>query len=250
MKKIIFLFLFLGFQLSLIANDASYKQFKSGQDAINWWLRLYGNNILNQEEKNIVYQYTYGDFVTINNKLRNGEGLYSLDEKQKDMVNKLDKALKKTIIFEDMIVYRYENLSFVFRLMDKGYFSKIYKDGKFTEKAKTYLELISHKKYRDYGFMSTTVIRNSVFQSRPVELVIKVPKYSDALFVSLKGLAAFNTQYELLFPRNRVLTIESYEISKDRKRLTIYVKMTGPCYINQPCEVEKVDNLKQPSEFE
>lgn len=51
MKKIIFLFLFLGFQLSLIANDASYKQFKSGQDAINWWLRLYGNNILNQEEK-------------------------------------------------------------------------------------------------------------------------------------------------------------------------------------------------------
>lgn len=97
--------------------------------------------------------------------------------------------------------------------------------------------------------MSTTTIRNSIFQSRPVELVIKVPKYSDALFVSLKGLAAFESQYELLFPRNRVLSIESYEISKDHKKLTIYVKMTGPCYINQPCEVEKVDNLKQPKEF-
>lgn len=251
MKKIIFLLLFLGFQASLMGyyDDAGYKKFKHGWEAINWWLKLYGNNILSQEEKNIVYQYTYGDFVTINNKLRNGEGLSSLDEKQKEMVKKLDQALGKTIIFENLIVYRYENLSFIFRLLDKSYFSQIYKDGKFTERAKHYLEFINHKKYRDYGFMSTTTIRNSVFQTRPVELVIKVPKYSDALFVSLKGLAAFESQYELLFPRNRVLSIESYEISKDHKKLTIYVKMTGPCYINQPCEVEKVDNLKQPKEF-
>ncbi|MBZ7935965.1 hypothetical protein H2279_04850 [Campylobacter sp. B0100352/1] len=249
MKNIIFLLLFLGFQLSLMADEESYKKFKTGREAVNWWIQLYGNNILSKEERDIVYQYTYGDFVVINEKLRNGEGLYSLNEKQKDMVKKLDKALRKTIIFENLIVYRYENLSFIFRLLDQGYFSKIYKNGKFTDQAKTYLELISHKKYRDYGFMSTTAIRNSVFQSRPVELVIKVPKFSDTLFVSLKGLAAFETQYELLFPRNRVLTIESYEISPDKKRLTIYVKMTGPCYINQPCEIEKVDNLKQPSEF-
>ncbi|MFY4690795.1 ADP-ribosyltransferase [Campylobacter jejuni] len=250
MKKIFFLFMVFGFGVSLLAyDDTGYRKFQYGAEAVNWWKRLYSDKVLSKEEKSIVYQYTFGDFVVINDKLRKGIPLSSLNDEQKDMVKRLDKALGKTIIFENLIVYRYENLGFLFKLLDISYLPKIYQNGKFTEEAKHYLESIIHKKYRDYGFMSTTAIKNSVFQTRPIELVIKVPKYSDTLFVSLKDLAAFETQYELLFPRNRVLTIERYEISKDFKRLTIFVKMTGPCYAGKPCEIEKVDNLKQPPEF-
>ena len=85
------------------------------------------------------------------------------------------------------------------------------------------LDTLISKRYKDYGFMSTTMIKNSVFQQRVVELHIKAPKQTKAAFVSIKGLAAFETQYELLFPRNKILTIEGYKISDDRKRLAIDV---------------------------
>ncbi|WP_139452849.1 ADP-ribosyltransferase [Campylobacter armoricus] len=255
MKKI-FLILIIGLCSSIMAqselkttstkHEETYKKFTSGEDVINWWSELYNGLILSKEEKDIIYQYTFGDFVVINDKLRNGFSISSLDEKQKNMVSRLDKALSKTIIFENIQVYRYETLGFLTKLIDKNLLHNIYKNGKFTDKAQHYLEALNHKKYKDYGFMSTTAIRNSVFQSRPIELIIKVPKYSSTTFVSLKDLAAFPTQYELLFPRDRVITIEKYEISNDKNKLTIYTKMTPPCYINQKCEEEKVDNLKQP----
>ncbi|WP_104696968.1 MULTISPECIES: ADP-ribosyltransferase [unclassified Helicobacter] len=224
-----------------------YKKFYNGNEAINWWSNLYSGLKLSEEERATIYSYTYGNFVIINNKLRSGDPLFSLNEDQKKMVAILDKALSKTIIFEDTLTYRYEDLSFLSRLLGQDVvFTHIYKNGKILDSAKSYLDSLKNKRYQDYGFMSTTLIKNSVFQHRIIELVIKVPKYSLAMFVSIKGLAAFPSQYELLFPRDRILTIEDYKISEDRKKISILVAMDGPCYLGKPCEIKKVDNLRQP----
>lgn len=252
MKKLlcitfIVLYTFCFSKASTDFNTAGYKKFYKGYQAINWWTTLYDGLILTSEEKSTIYSYTYGNFVLINNKLRSGDPLSSLNDEQKHMVAILDKALSKTIIFENILTYRYESLSFLSRLLeDSIIFTHIYKNGKFLDTAKDYLDSIKTKRYQDYGFMSTTLIQNSVFQHRVIELVIKVPKYSLAMFVSLKDLAAFPTQYELLFPRDRILTIEDYKISKDRKKISILVTMDGPCYLGQLCERKKVDNLRQP----
>lgn len=253
LSKIIFCSLL--FHVSL-ANDISslgfdgdtYREFKSGDEAIAWWSRLYNGLILSKEEKDIIYDYTFGHFFAINDKLRAGNPLSLLNEKQKDMVKKLDNALSKTIIFENLKTYRYERLGFITRLLDsKFFFEHVYKNGKFVEKAgEVYLATILGKNYKDYGFLSTTLVRNAVFQDRPVELIIKVPKFSDAMFVSLKELAHFPSQYELLFPRNKIMKIESFSISEDRRKVSFVVSMYPPCYINKPCEEPRIDNLKRP----
>lgn len=234
---------------SLGFDNNEYREFESGQDAITWWSRLYAGLILSKEEKDIVYDYTFGNFFMINDKLRAGEPLDSLTQEQKEKVTLLDKTLSKTIIFENIKTYRYEKLGFITRLIDsKFFFENVYKNGKFIDgAAERYLSTLVDKKYQDYGFMSTTLLRNAVFQDRAVELIIKVPKFSDAMFVSMPELAAFNTQYELLFPRNRILTIESFGISQDRRRVSFVVKMHPPCYANSTCEIPRVDNLKQPN---
>ncbi|MCE3037988.1 ADP-ribosyltransferase [Helicobacter anatolicus] len=254
MKKLFYIALVLTlhtfcFSKNLIEFETTgYKKFYSGNEAIAWWSNLYSGLKLSEEEKKTIYSYTYGNFVVINSKLRSGDPLSSLNNEQKQMVAILDKALSKTIIFEDTLTYRYEDLSFLSRLLGQDIvFSHIYKDGKFLDSATSYLDSIKNKRYQDYGFMSTTLIKNSVFQHRAIELVIKVPKYSLTMFVSIKGLAAFPSQYELLFPRDRILTIEDYKISEDRKKISILVTMDGPCYLGKPCEVKKVDNLRQPS---
>lgn len=264
MKKILFITVFI-IQLCVATNtDISssssdipslgfdgdeYRVFNTGQDAIDWWSRLYAGLALSKEEKEIIYDYTFGNFFMINDTLRSGEPLESLTQEQKQKVKRLDEALSKTIIFENLQTYRYEKLGFITRLINaKFFFEHVYKNGKFIEgAAERYLSTLIDKKYQDYGFMSTTLVRNAVFQQRVVELIIKVPKFSDAMFVSMPELAAFNTQYELLFPRDRILTIESFSISEDRRKVSFVVKMHPPCYANRDCEIPRVDNLKQPN---
>lgn len=244
--KIIFLF-FLFTNLHS-QSFPGYREFKEGQEAIQWWSRLYENLILTQEEKNIIYDYTYGHFGVINEILRSGTPLSSLKDSQKDMVSRLDKALSKTILFENIITYRYERIGFISRLIRPDFFfDVVYKNGRFLEgAAERYLATLVGKHYKDYGFMSTTLIRNSVFQSRPIELIIKVPRLADAMFVSVPELAASPEQYELLFPRNRVLEFESFSISQDRRKITFIMKMSAPCRIDETCIEPIIDNLRQP----
>lgn len=227
--------------------DTPYREFTKGQDAIDWWNSIYGINVFTKEERDIIYEYTFGDFFMINDHLRAGKPVSTLTEEQKSKVKKLDEALSKTYIFDNFIVYRYERLGFLSRLIkEETVFSQIYKGGAFLGGAEKILDTLISKRYKDYGFMSTTMIKNSVFQQRVVELHIKAPKQTKAAFVSIKGLAAFETQYELLFPRNKILTIEGYKISDDRKRLTIDVQMQPPCLYSRSCDEIHVDNLKQP----
>lgn len=234
-------------ELLVPSSELPYREFKNGQDAINWWNEIYGSRVFDQEEKKIIYDYTFGNFFMINDKLRMGIPVSKLAKEDQEKVAKLDEALSKTYIFENFIVYRYEKLGFFTRLIPSDtVFSKIYKDGKFLDGAEEYLNKLINKRYKDYGFMSTTMIRNSVFQDRVVELKIKAPRSSKAVFVSIKDLAAFDSQYELLFPRGKILSLESYEISSDRKNITINVKMQPPCLYSRSCDEIHVDNLRQP----
>ncbi len=227
--------------------DTPYREFTKGQDAIDWWNSIYGINVFTKQEQEIIYEYTFGDFFMINDHLRAGKPVSTLTDVQKSKVAQLDEALSKTYIFDNFIVYRYERLAFLLRLIkEEVVFSQVYKGGVFLEDAEKVLDTLVTKRYQDYGFMSTTMIKNSVFQDRVVELHIKAPKQTKAAFVSIKGLAAFETQYELLFPRNKILTIESYKISDDRKRITINVQMQPLCIYSRSCDEIHVDNLKQP----
>lgn len=242
------------FRISIVlpqeGSKPTYREFKSGEEAIKWYKQLYEGIKFTQEDKDIVKFYTDGHFVLINQTLRNGNPLEKLTKEEQEQVKKLDEALSKTIVFQDLITYRYETLGLLTRLYDKEAFElqKIYTSGKFTPEARHLLEGLSGKKYKDYGFMSTTVIRNSTFQTRPIELVIKVPRFSHALFASLKDFAAFPTQYELLFPRDRLLIFEKYEVSKDMKRLTIYAMMAPLCWNIKDCPDLEEDNIKKPYE--
>ncbi len=229
-------------------DDKHYREFHKGQDAIDWWNSIYSDRIFTPQEKQIIFDYTFGNFSSINSKLRDGMPLEKLKPEEQNKVMLLDKALDQTHLFENFIVYRYENLGFLTRLIKRDFFfENIYKNGVFLPNASEKLkELIINKKYQDYGFMSTTMIRNSVFQTRPIELVIKAPRLSKAVFVSLKDLAVFQTQYELLFPRGKILLINDFQISEDNKKITIYVQMQPPCHYSAECRMQQVDNLKQP----
>lgn len=210
---------------NLLYSKDYYRKFEYGFEALDYWSRLYSKLEMSDEEVKIINEYTFGDFVAINDKLRSKHPVTSLTQDEQYKVKVLDGALSKTTIPENILTYRYEDLSLLVRIFGYDLFQKIYKDGKFTSDAKKYLDSIVNTIYVDYGFMSTTVIRYSTFQTRPIELVIKAPRYSPSLFVSLSRFAKFPTQYELLFPRNRNLLIEGYAISSDNKKLVIYTKM-------------------------
>lgn len=242
------LFVVLLFVSSLLADNLQdYKQFHKGDAAINWWITLYGVNILPPEDQSAVSLYTSGAMSSINSKLRAPQNLSTFSEEDKKKVSNLDTALRKTIIFENLLVFRYETIAILGRLFERDFVEEIYKDRQFTSKAKDLLEKIVGKIYKDYGFMSTTVIRNAVFTYRPIELVIKVPRLSDALFVALPGYTIFLSEYEVLFPRNRMIQFERFEISEDKKKLTLYAKMLGPCFIGKPCDLDKPeDNIRKP----
>lgn len=240
------------FRISIVlpqeGSKPTYREFKSGEEAIKWYKQLYEGIKFTQEDKDIIKFYTDGHFVRINQSLRNGIPLESLTKDEQQKVEKLDAALSKTIVFQDLITYRYETLDFLTKLYGKEFLSKLYSQGKFTKNARHLLEGMRYKKYKDYGFMSTTLIRDSAFQERPIEFVIKVPRFSHALFASLKDFSAFPTQYELLFPRDRIFIFERYEVSNDKRRLTIHVQMAPLCWNIKDCPDLEEDNIKKPYE--
>lgn len=237
MKKVFFSFLLLySFLLSNAFDykdwvDDGYREFKTGQEALYWGNTWTQGSLFSKEEQDIVYAYSTGSSI-FNSKLRAGAKLESLPLDEQSKIKLLDQALNKFIIFEKIIVYRYANVSVLANLYDnKIFYGDIYSNTKFKDGAEKYLEDIKHRSYTDPGFMSTTLIRSSVFTYRPVELVIKIPKYSDGLFIARSGFSHFIQEYEILFPRNRTLYFEGFSISSDRKKITLYAKMQGPLWI-------------------
>lgn len=240
--NILFIFcLFFSFVGNVIASDLTgykdwydedYRTFSDGNDALQWGNKLYQGSKFTAEEQQIIYQYSTGSTI-FNSKLRSGTPFDELPKDEQMKINLLDSALKKFIVFEKVRVYRYENINLLERI---GYskeilYKDIYSNTKFTPQAEEYLKDITQRTYTDKGFMSTTLVKNALFHYRPIELVIKVPKYSDATFIARSGFTGFIHEYELLFPRNRTLHFEGFTISPDRKKLTLYAKMSGPLWI-------------------
>ncbi len=67
-----------------------YREFLNGQDSINWWTRLYAGLHFPEYERQAIFDYTFGHYFAINNKLRDGKGAKSL-KKEKIMLSTLDK---------------------------------------------------------------------------------------------------------------------------------------------------------------
>lgn len=219
--------------------DDGYREFKNGDEALEWgntWMR---GSIFTKEEKEIILEYSKHSWI-FNDKLRAGWKFKDIPLEEQEKIKKLERALSKFPIFEKILVYRYASLSVLEQMYGRENVAKMYvggkpspiekihKDGKFTEEAKKILKDIKKKIYIDRGFMSTTLIKNAVFGGRPIELVIKVPKYTTGLFIARKGFTLFIPEYEVLFQIGRTLYFEGFELSSDMKRLTLYAKMKGP----------------------
>lgn len=220
--------------------DEGYREFLSGEEALEWGNRWLRGSIFTKEEQDVILQYSKTSW-TFNKKLREGVKLESLSKEEQELIKKLDKAVGKFPIFEKIIVYRYAKIDVLGSMYGQGALISTYTEEietdtlgiehkriRFNEKIKDLLKDIKKQKYIDPGFMSTTMLREAVFSGRPIELKIKVPLYTTGLFIAREGFTLFIPEYEILFPRNRTLFFEGYDLSEDGKRLTLYAKMKGP----------------------
>lgn len=220
--------------------DEGYREFLTEKEALEWGNRWLRGSIFTKEEQVVILQYSKTSW-TFNEKLREGRKLEELSEKEQGLIKRLDRAVGKFPLFEQLILYRYVGLyvleSVYGREALKGTYTEYeeidslgmkHKKIKFNEKIKSLLRDIRKRRYVDPGFMSTTMVRNAVFSGRPIELKIKIPKYTTGLFIAREGYTLFIPECEILFPRGRTLFFEGYDLSEDGKRLTLYAKMKGP----------------------
>lgn len=220
--------------------DEGYREFLSGDEALEWGNRWLRGSIFSKEEKEVILEYSKHSW-RFNEGLRSGKKLEELSEEEQELIKRLDKAVGKFPIFERIIIYRYAKIEVLESMYGRGALRGTYEEYeeadslgmkhkkiKFNEKIKDLLKDIKKRKYIDPGFMSTTMLREAVFSGRPIELKIKVPLYTTGLFIARGGFTLFIPEYEILFPRNRTLFFEGYDLSEDGSRLTLYAKMKGP----------------------
>lgn len=225
--------------------DDGYREFLTREEALEWGNRWLRGSIFTKEEQDVIYDYSKHSWL-YNARLRGGEKFEDLPKEDQERIKKLDKAVNKFPLFEALIVFRYVDLSVLEQMYgketvkeiflggDASFLEKTYKGGRFTDKAKEVLRDINKRTYVDPGFMSTTMVRNSVFSERPIELRIKIKKYTTGLFIAREGYTYFIPECEILFGRGRKLYFEGFELSSDMKKLTLHAKMKGPWwYINE-----------------
>lgn len=220
--------------------DEGYREFLTEKEALEWGNRWLRGSIFTKEEKNVILQYSKTSW-TFNEKLREGKKLGELSEEEQELIKRLDKAVGKFPLFEELYLYRYTGIYVLESMYGQGALRGTHdeyeetdslgikhKKIKFNEKIKNLLKDIKKRRYIDPGFMSTTMVRNAVFSGRPIELKIKIPKYTTGLFMARDGYTLFIPECEILFPRGRTLFFEGYDLSEDGSRLTLYAKMKGP----------------------
>lgn len=243
MRAILFVFLLLTNILYCGDDDYiddGYREFLTEDEALQWGNRWLRGSIFSKEEKDVILQYSKTSW-TFNEELRAGKKLEELSEKEQELIKRLDRAVGKFPLFEKLYLYRYVGIyvleSIYGREALRGTYTEYeetdslgikHKKIKFNEKIKSLLRDIKKRRYIDPGFMSTTMVRDAVFSGRPIELKIKIPKYTTGLFMARDGYTFFIKECEILFPRNRTLFFEGYELSDDGSRLTLYAKMKGP----------------------
>ncbi|MGM0145314.1 C3 family ADP-ribosyltransferase [Enterococcus sp. AZ153] len=235
--KILFCIMFLFFMLvpnsTVLANE-SFKEFTNAQEATTWGINHSGNYLFSDEQRQMFKDYTYNS-RPFNSNLRKGIPFSDLSIEEQKRISILDEAVVYPLITENIIVYRYANIDFFERLgyslqeieenICNNYFQTV------LPTAADYLKNtgIVGKIYQDPGFLSTTLVRNSVFTHRPIELRIKVRKWKNATFLGYYGMSFYPQELELLFPRDEKLRVENISLSSNNK-IVIETQMLGPYF--------------------
>lgn len=220
--------------------DEGYREFTNGDEALEWGNRWLRGSIFSDDERDVIYEYSKRSW-RFNQGLRSGKKLGELPEEEQKLIKRLDKAVGKFPLFEKLYLYRHVGIDVLESMYGRKALEGTYTEEeevdslgvkhtkiRFTSKIRSLLKDIKKRRYIDPGFMSTTMVKDSVFSGRPIVLKIKIPQYTTGLFIAMGRFTYFIKEYEILFPRNRTLFFEGYDLSEDRSRLTLYAKMKGP----------------------
>ncbi|WP_077850647.1 ADP-ribosyltransferase [Clostridium felsineum] len=176
----------------------------TNMDQANEWGSQYYDNwlkSLNDSERNAIRQYTGNDYKKINNYLRGVND--SLDGVDPQVIEDIKSGLKKASVPHDMKVYRGTDLNPLRNLIDVG------KDGSLD-----FSSLVG-KTFKDDGFMSTALVKESSFDYMNVSWEINVPKGTEAAYVS--KISYFPDEAELLLNAGQEMIIKEATVGSDGK---------------------------------
>ena len=159
---------------------------------------------LTDEERRAVQTYTGSAYESMNKYLRGQSGYTGYEQEIKDCA----KALSKASLPKDTYVTRGSDYNMLDALGVK--YSA-------DDKSKIIGQVVTDK-----GFTSTSIDPNSGFD-KDIQYVIKVPKGSQAMYVS--SISAYSSEQELLINKGAKFEIKDVEFGSDGKVKKIYMEL-------------------------
>ncbi|TWM27107.1 putative ADP-ribosyltransferase Certhrax [Bacillus paralicheniformis] len=172
-------------------------------EAHQWGSKYYDHwlDSLTENEKNAIKQYTGNDYTRINNYLR---GLSdSLEGVELDVIDNIKNGLKKANVPHDIQVYRGTDL----RPIQDLY--------KIDDEGNIIAESLVGKIFKDDGFVSTAMVKESSFDHMNVSWEINIPKGAHAAY--LGKISHFPNEAELLLNSGQQMIIKSAVIDSSGK---------------------------------
>ncbi|WP_240909044.1 ADP-ribosyltransferase [Bacillus paralicheniformis] len=172
-------------------------------EAHQWGSKYYDHwlDSLTENEKNAIKQYTGNDYTRINNYLR---GLSdSLEGVELDVIDNIKNGLKKANVPHDIQVYRGTDL----RPIQDLY--------KIDDEGNIIAESLVGKIFKDDGFVSTAMVKESSFDHMNVSWEINIPKGAHAAY--LGKISHFPNEAELLLSSGQQMVIKSAVIDSSGK---------------------------------
>ncbi|MBS2970665.1 hypothetical protein J9317_18130 [Metabacillus sp. KIGAM252] len=172
-------------------------------EAHEWGEKYYSDWLHNLPEREIaaLKQYTGSDFSIINKYLRGfDDSLHGIDP---GIIQDLSSSLYKAQVPHDINVFRGTDLGPLDDIINLNDMGKI-----ITE------DLIG-KTFIDYGFMSTSIAKESSFQHLPVSWEINVPKGANGAYIG--QISQFPHEAELLLQARQEMVIREAFLDNDDK---------------------------------
>ncbi|MEC1020531.1 ADP-ribosyltransferase [Bacillus paralicheniformis] len=172
-------------------------------EAHQWGSKYYDHwlDSLTENEKSAIKQYTGNDYTRINNYLR---GLSdSLEGVELDVIDNIKNGLKKANVPHDIQVYRGTDL----RPIQDLY--------KIDDEGNIIAESLVGKIFKDDGFVSTAMVKESSFDHMNVSWEINIPKGAHAAY--LGKISHFPNEAELLLNSGQQMIIKSAVIDSSGK---------------------------------
>lgn len=144
---------------------------------------------ITEEEELIIGEYTYGTDALINNSLRSG----IVNEEINERIQVLDNVLTRFELVDNIKVFRGTNVSFLRELFNE--------DDPLLFKGKTFTE---------EGYMSTSVLKKSVFREKEAIFEINIPKGKGS-GASICNFSRIFDEYEFLINRGHEFKIVNVE---------------------------------------